>query len=619
MSQITHKLTQLPPKTGVYLMKGADNVVLYIGKANSLRDRVRSYFTGSKPHALTALMLPYVRDIDFFITSNEVEALILENNLIKKYQPLYNIRLKDDKGYPYLRVTTNSPFPALKVVNRISEDGAHYLGPFVKSHALRKTVKDLTKVFPVRTCDLDLKPSGNNHRVCLDYHIGRCGGPCADFVTPEEYEKIVKDVMRFFNGNTTFVIKSLVEKMETAVARLDFENAAKYRDQITTIQQAINPQNVEDPMAEDEDILGIAQSGKRMCVILMLVRDGSLVDRETYFLSNIITHSESWLSESLTAFIQQHYSEAAFIPKFIILPTEIDSLDTIQDWLTVRRNQLTKGKLTSQVKLQVPKRGRKRQLINLAQKNAQLILEKKDVTVVDEQSRLSDKIDLLGDLQELLNLPKTPKRIEGFDISNLGDQLPVASMVVAIEGQPKYSEYRRFRIKTVKGQNDVKMMQEVIRRRFNESFRGHNLPDLILIDGGKGQLNAACQVLDELELANLPIIGLAKKNEHIFIPNRSMPIVLRHNNPTLHLIQRLRNEAHRFALNYHRKLRRLALKKSVLTQIPMVGEKRKQALLSHFGSIEQIRKASIDDLLSISQIDLKVAENIYHYFREPRA
>ena len=289
MSQITHKLTQLPPKTGVYLMKGAENVVLYIGKANSLRDRVRSYFTGSKPHALTALMLPYVRDIDFFITSNEVEALILENNLIKKYQPLYNIRLKDDKGYPYLRVTTNSPFPALKVVNRISEDGAHYLGPFVKSNALRKTVKDLTKVFPVRTCDLDLKPSGNNHRVCLDYHIGRCGGPCADFVTPEEYEKIVKDVMRFFNGNTTSVIKSLVQKMETAVAHLDFENAAKYRDQITTIQQAINPQNVEDPMAEDEDILGIARSGKRMCVILMLVRDGSLVDRETYFLSNIIT------------------------------------------------------------------------------------------------------------------------------------------------------------------------------------------------------------------------------------------------------------------------------------------------------------------------------------------
>ena len=298
--------------------------------------------------------------------------------------------MKDDKGYPYLRVTTNSPFPALKVVNRISEDGAHYLGPFVKSHALRKTVKDLTKIFPVRTCDLDLKPSGNNHRVCLDYHIGRCGGPCADLVMPEEYEKVVKNMMRFFNGNTTSVIKSLVQKMETAVAHLDFENAAKYRDQITTIQQAINPQNVEDPMAEDEDILGIAQSGKRMCVILMLVRDGSLVDRETYFLSNIITHSESWLSESLTAFIQQHYSEAAFIPKFIILPTEIDSFDTVQEWLTVRRNQLTEGKLTSKVKLQVPKRGRKQQLISLAQKNAQLILEKKDATVVDGQPRLSD-------------------------------------------------------------------------------------------------------------------------------------------------------------------------------------------------------------------------------------
>ena len=614
MSKITYKLTLLPSKTGVYLMKDERDVVLYVGKANSLKDRVRSYFTNSKPHALTALMLPYVRDIDYIVTSNDVEALILENNLIKKYQPLYNIRLKDDKGYPYLRITNNAPFPALKVVNRIAEDGARYLGPFVRSHALRKTVKDLTKVFPIRTCDLELKTIGNNHRVCLDYHIGRCSGPCADLVKPKEYGKMVKNVIRFFSGDTTMVVKTLVEKMEIAVTHLDFENAAKYRDQIATIQQAINQQSVENPMAEDEDIIGIARSGKQTCIMLMLVRNGSLVDRETYFLSDIIVESKTWLSESLIAFIQQYYSAATFIPKMVILPIEIEAPQTIQDWLTDQRSQLTNGKLTAQVLLQTPKRGRKRQLIDLAQKNAQLALEKKDATILKEEFGLSNKKDQLVDLQELLDLPQIPKRIEGFDISNLGDQLPVASMVVALEGEPKYSEYRRFRIKTVKGQNDFEMMKEVVQRRFQRLAQDCKFPDLILIDGGKGQLNAACQVLKELELSHLPIIGLAKKNEHIFLPGRSIPIVLRHDNPTLHLIKRLRNEAHRFALNYHRKLRRLALKKSVLTQIPLVGEKRKQALLSHFGSIDKIRQANVNDFLNIDQINIRVAENIYRYF-----
>ena len=345
----------------------------------------------------------------------------------------------------------------------------------------------------------------------------------------------------------------------------------------------------------------------------MMVRNGSLVDREPHFLSNVLP---DLMTESLTAFIQQYYAEAALVPKTIVLPTEIEMADTIQDWLTERRHELTDGKSTAKVQLQTPQRGRKRQLLDLARQNARLAIEKKDATHLADKADLPDDRSLLSDLQDLLNLPEVPKRIEGFDISNLGEQLPVASMVVAIDGKPKYSEYRRFRIKTVAGQNDFAMMKEVIERRFQRSVKENLFPDLVLVDGGKGQLNAACQALDQLGLSYLPIIGLAKQQEHIFIPNRSEPIVLRHDNPTLHLIQRLRNEAHRLAINYHRKLRRLALKQSILDQIPLVGEKRKQALLLHFGSMDKIREASITNLLDVAQIDLKVAENIYHYFRD---
>jgi excinuclease ABC subunit C len=401
--------------------------------------------------------------------------------------------------------------------------------------------------------------------------------------------------------------------MDNAVSHLDFERAAKYRDQITAIQQAIHQQNVENPMAEDEDIIGIAFQENQACVVLMMVRNGSLVDREPHFLSNVLP---DLMTESLTAFIQQYYAEATLVPKTIVLPTEIEMADTIQDWLTERRHELTDGKSTAKVQLQTPQRGRKRQLLDLARQNARLAIEKKDATHLADKADLPDDRSLLSDLQDLLNLPEVPKRIEGFDISNLGEQLPVASMVVAIDGKPKYSEYRRFRIKTVAGQNDFAMMKEVIERRFQRSVKENLFPDLVLVDGGKGQLNAACQALEQLGLSYLPIIGLAKQQEHIFIPNRSEPIVLRHDNPTLHLIQRLRNEAHRLAINYHRKLRRLALKQSILDQIPLVGEKRKQALLLHFGSMDKIREASVTNLLDVAQIDLKVAENIYHYFRD---
>ena len=594
--QITDKLANLPASPGVYLMKDAEGKMLYVGKAASLRQRVRSYFqSAAKPHAMTEPMLRYVHDIDYILTGSGVEALVLENNLIKEYQPRYNVKLKDDKRYPYLKVTLNEPFPGLYITRQVGNDGAKYFGPFVHARATRQTTKQLTKIFPIRTCNLDLKASRNQYRVCLDYHIKRCPGPCADLISVEDYTEIVKNVRRFLSGNTGAVIQELTEKMGEAAADLDFEHAAKYRDQIETVKQAIARQNLDNPSAEDEDVIGIACKGDGACVQVLMVRGGKLIEREHYFLIDVQPESTS---EALTAFVQQYYQDASFIPKTVLLPDEIEMPEAIQNWLSERRG--------SRVTLHIPQKGRKRQLVEMAAKNAGLILEQKDQQVVLKAGDNS----ALVELQELLNLPRPPQRIEGFDISNLGDRFPVGSMVVVEDGEPAKSEYRRFKIRTVEGQNDFAMMQEVVTRRFRREIEEHRFPDLILIDGGKGQLNAACAALKSLNLAHLPIMGLAKRFEHIFLPNRSDPIVLRRDNPTLHLIQRLRDEAHRFAITYHRKLRSRALSHSVLDEIPNIGPKRKQVLLQHFGGIEKIRQASLDELLAVKGITHNVAASI---------
>ena len=594
--QISGTLAHLPASPGVYLMKDAADKILYVGKAASLRQRVRSYFQdAATPHAMTAPMLRYVYNVDYILTANNVEALILENNLIKQHQPRYNIKLKDDKRYPYLKVTANEPFPRLSVTRRIENDDARYFGPFVHTQATRQTAKQLTKIFPIRTCNLELSPAGNPHRVCLDYHIKRCPGPCADLINAEDYGQIVKNVRRFLSGNTAVVIRELTEKMEAASADLDFESAAKYRDRIETIKQAIAKQNLDNPSADDEDVIGIAHKGDEACVQLLMIRDGKLLDREHYFLNDV--HPESAI-EALTAFVQQYYQDAAFIPKTILLPNEIEMPEAIQSWLSEKRGRL--------VTAHIPQKGRKRQLVDMAAKNASITLEQKEQNVVIKAGGNPALIEL----QEVLELPRPPQRIEGFDISNLGDRFPAASMVVMEDGAPARSEYRRFKIRTVEGQNDFAMMKEVVLRRFRRAIEEGRFPDLILIDGGKGQLNAACEALDVLELSHLPIMGLAKRFEHIFLPNRSDPIVLRRDNPTLHLIQRLRDEAHRFAVTYHRNLRSRELSHSILDEIPNIGPKRKQGLLQHFGSVADIRGASLDELLAVKGIPHSVAAGI---------
>ena len=608
----------LPGSPGVYLMKASDGSSIYIGKAVNLRNRVRSYFqqSGLTENPLTAQMMRYVTEVDYIVTSTEIEALILENNLIKAHQPRYNVKLKDDKRYPFLRVTTKEPFPRIMITRKTENDGTRYFGPFVRVRSTRQVVKQLTKLFPIRTCTLPLVETGNKYRACLDYHIGRCPAPCANKISVQDYKKIVRKVCQFLGGNTNAVVKELRQQMEAASKALDFETAAKYRDMLKDVQQAVTTQQSLDNVSTvDEDVIGIATAfqhgvqsrlGDIACVQVLHIRDGKLLEREHYYLNDV--HPEL-IPTAISAFVSQYYQNAVLVPKTIALPMPIESVELIEKWLSEKRG--------NQVSLHVPRAGRLRRLQNLAMKNAEVLLIQREQSVVYS----SDVDPALVELQELLEINRPLRRIEAYDISNLGDRYAVGSMVVLEDGKPASSEYRQFRIRDVVGQNDYAMMQEVITRRFRRAETGDKkfskLPDLMLIDGGKGQLSAAQAALQPFAEVNLdpvptqiPMIALAKRIEEIFVPGNPDPIVLREDNPTLHLIQRLRDEAHRFAITYHRKLRQKALSESVLDEIPNIGPKRKQVLLQKFGSIDAIRQASLDELLSVKGIPRSVAENI---------
>ena len=453
----------LPNVPGVYLMKASDGTVIYVGKAIRLRTRVRSYFgdagkpklaVGSREnsaHALTSQMMRYVTEIDYIVTETEVEALILENNLIKAHQPRYNVKLKDDKRYPYLRVTVNEPFPRIHITRKAENDGTRYFGPFVHVRSTRQTLKQLTKLFPIRTCTLPLVEAGNKYRVCLDYHIGRCPGPCADKIDVPDYDEIVQKVCQFLSGNTDAVVKELTEQMQAAAETLDFETAAKYRDTLKDVQQAITTQNMDSVSAADEDVIGIAARTDVACVQLLRVRDGKLLEREHYYLNDADPES---LATALSAFISQYYQNAVFVPKTIVLPMPIASMELIENWLSEKQG--------NRVGLHVPRAGRLRKLQILATKNAEILLTQREQNVVYS----SGVEPALVELQELLGLKHPLRRIEAYDISNLGDRFAVGSMVVLEDGKPASGEYRRFKIRSVKGQNDFAMMQEVITRRF---------------------------------------------------------------------------------------------------------------------------------------------------------
>jgi excinuclease ABC, C subunit len=619
---VREKVRTLPTKPGVYLFKNERGDVIYVGKAVSLRDRVRSYFQqqGRFTSPKVKAMVANIADVEYIVTDSEVEALILEATLIKEKAPRYNVRLKDDKAYPYLKVT-DERFPRVVVVRRPGKDG-RYFGPYANPRAVRETMAFLRKLFPVRTCNLDL--SGElSYKPCLLYHIGRCGAPCAGLQTEEEYNKLIEEVCLFLEGRHQRLIPDLRRKMEEAAARLEFEKAARLRDQMLALERVVERQKVVSTGGEDQDVIGLARAGDMGCVQVFFIRDGKLTGRDHFFLTSL---DDTGDDEALAAFIKQYYSNATFVPKEILLSHAPEEAEVLMEWLSGRRG--------SKVTLRVPQRGEKRRLVEMVTENAALVLAERE----SEQSRRLARVEQgLTELKELLGLPTLPRRIEAFDISNTQGAEPVASMVVLIDGEPATSEYRRFRIRDIQGPNDFEMMRQAVTRRFARGLQEREelqamspeerksqggkakfaeFPDLLVIDGGKGQLGAARDALRDLGLEEIPTISLAERLEEIFQEDDPDPLLLDRSSPALHLLQLVRDEAHRFALNYHRSLRGKRQSRSALDGIEGVGPKRKKILLRHFGSVKRLREASLEEIRAVPGIPADVAERIYQEVRK---
>ncbi len=609
---LQHKLSNLPTAPGVYLMRNEAGEVIYVGKAVNLRNRVRSYFQKSAAHPLKVrVMVEHIRDLEIIVTDSEVEALILENHLIKEYSPRYNVRLKDDKTYPYIKVTVQEDFPRVLMVRRRLNDGARYFGPYTDVTAVKKTLSFLRTLFPLRTCSKKIV-EGQQDRPCLNYHIGRCLAPCAGLVSKEKYGEMIAEVIMFLEGRIDRLIPELTEKMHQAAAKLEFERAARFRNQIRGLQTLAERQKMVAQHNEDQDYLGCARYGELACVQVFFVRSGKLVGRDHFLLECSAEEDEG---EILRSFLQQYYQDASYIPREVLIPEELDEPAVLEDWLGGLRG--------GRVYLRTPKRGVKRQLLDLVIKNAQVVL---DETKSRQAFKEKAQEKALQELQEVADLPEPPERIEAFDISNLQGTNIVASLVVWEDGDFKSSDYRRFRIRGVEGApNDYESMREAVRRRFQRGLQEREeqvkdgkfaaFPDLVLIDGGKGQLSAALEVRDELGLI-MPFIALAERREELYLEGSSEPVVLPLDSPGLLLLRRIRDEAHRFALTYHRNLRGKAARTSILDEIPGVGPKRKKDLIKHFGSVKRIREASLEELQQVPGISAKLAGEIYQHMQK---
>jgi excinuclease ABC subunit C len=607
-------LKSLPIKPGVYLYRNAAGKVIYVGKAVNLRARVRSYFHKSAQHApKTHRLVKEIADIEFIIASSELEALLLENTLIKKHQPRYNVRLKDDKRYPYVKVHWQDPFPRVTITRRILDDGARYFGPYTVASAAYQTLDLVRKIFPYLTCTRTI--TGQDERACLYYHIGRCAAPCIGVVNQAEYRAIIQGLCDFLSGHVEPVVADLQRQMQAASESLDFEKAAAIRDQIQAIEHVVEKQKVMSPDMTDHDVIAFARQDSDTCAQVFFIRGGRLIGREYFLLDGTAEEDDRAI---MTSFIKQFYDQVTNVPSEILLPREVDEVMIIRDWLRSKRG--------ANVVLKVPRRGQKRELVQMAAENAAETLTHLRLQWQADESKQSEG---LADLQQHLNLSEPPLRIECYDVSTLQGAHTVASMVVFVKGVPRKSDYRRFKIRGVKGQDDFASMQEVLRRRFRRmqdagyqlqgspatKKDGYNawslLPDLVIVDGGKGQLNAALEVLNEFDLRDaVPIVGLAKREEELFVPGQSEPVILPGNSQGLFLVQRIRDEAHRFAVEYHRKLRSQRGIASQLDEIPGIGPRRRQVLLKTFGSIEAIRVASVDELAAVPGMTRNAAEQV---------
>jgi excinuclease ABC subunit C len=607
--RVLEKLEHIPEKPGVYIMRDRAGEVIYVGKAVSLKNRVRSYFSGQQSPKVRVLV-SRVADLEYIVTDSEVEALILECNLIKKYRPRYNVNLKDDKNYPYLKVTLQEEFPRLVVCRSMVKDGAKYYGPYTSAGALHDTVRLLKKIFRLRTCKEG--QLSNRQRPCLNYHIKRCDAPCMGYISPEAYREVIKEVCLFLDGRQEDLVRRLEERMEEEAAALEFERAARLRDQVLAVRQVLERQKMISKGMQDQDIIAFVRDGDEACFQIFFVRKGKVVGREHYFLEGT---GELSRPEIMAAFLKRYYDRVPFIPREILLAEETAEMTVLEEWLTQKRGR--------RVYLRVPKRGEKAKLAEMVAKNASLVLQERESGWWWEEEKAAAALE---ELAESLSLSLPPQRIECYDISNIQGTLAVGSMVVFTAGKPDKKEYRRFRIKTVQGPDDYAMLREVLYRRFHRTLDAGEkggeeggfgkLPDLIIIDGGKGQLAAVRQVLHRVGFEDIPTFGLAEKNEEVYAPGEEKPLILPRNSEALYLLQRIRDEAHRFALEYHRHLRKKQLSRSLLDEIPGIGPRRKKALLKHFGSLRDLAQASLGELAAVPGMNKRAAAEVFAFFRE---
>ena len=594
---IKRRLRAVPDGPGVYLFRDHRAQVIYVGKALRLRDRLRSYFTtGYGETARVAELVRKVFDFEFVTTANEVEALVLECNLIKNYRPRFNIRLKDDKNYLYLKLPVTEEYPRVHYSRRVQKDGALYFGPYTSAQSLRGTVKSIRQLLPFRTCSDDIFKQG---KVCLDFHIKRCPGPCEGRISPEDYKARIHEVALFMEGRSDVLVHELHDRMEGAAGRLDFENAARYRDQLQSIERIADRQKVLTRGRDDQDLIAYARSAGDVFVEVAYVRQGKMVGHDGHALDGAGDAAEG---ELLRGFLLQYYASATHIPRAVVLPGLAEEPDLLTGWLSEKRG----GPVT----IEVPQRGRKRALVTQLAETAAQELEQLRIQADYDRSRTEP---MLAALAEALELETPPKRIECYDISNMQGDSAVGAMVVFEDGRPRNDHYRHFKIKFAPGPNDFAMLQEVLRRRLerlesaqrredaevvgDRSFTSR--PDLILIDGGKGQLSAALEVLESAGYADIPTFALAKEHEEIFAPGRTEPIMQERNSPGMFLVQRIRDEAHRFAITHHRKVRSRKALTSPLDSVEGIGPARKRALLRHFGSVQAIREAAVEDIVAL--------------------
>lgn len=605
--QLKHKLEQLPNLPGVYLFKSKNGEIIYIGKAKNLRNRVRSYFQKSNIiHPKLKALRRNIHDLETIVVDNEVEALILENNLIKVNKPRYNINLKDDKSYPYICIT-NEEFPRIFPTRKVIKDGADYLGPFTDVKNLRKILKSIRKIFPIRSCRLPLTEESiqaGKFKVCLDYHIQRCDGPCIGKVSKQEYQQMILKVKKLLQGKTSELIHELKNEMHMAAENLQFEKAAKLRDQINLIENFyFTPPRVSSKKLKDMDILAFSRTKDDGVLVVFRIRDGKVIGKSHTYLSQIEEKSDE---EILDYYLSSYYIHKEEIPDEIIVPLESEFLSVYEQYFIDQRNM--------KVKFTVPQRGDRKKLLQMVQKNADLLLQELLLQKIQKESRLHHSVLML---QKSLRLKNPPIRIEAFDISNIQGKSPVASMVCFENGKPKKSDYRHYHIKSLNTPNDFKMIEEVVQRRYQRVLKENvPRPDLILIDGGKGQLNIAFNVLRELKLSDIPIIGLAKKEEEVFVVGNKEPLQLDKESPEVKLLRHIRDEAHRFAITFHRKTRMKKNMHSILDEIPGIGPKRKKALFQYYGSIKKIAEANIEELASLEGMNKSIASTLKMYLKE---